>query len=267
MQWLARRPIATPVLITSVTEFERLFGNLTGLSYHPTTDTRPDTPNFLAHAVHAFFDNGGQRLYVSRSFSIRRSFLGKTLNDGVARAQVWSSGPHQVEFVARAPGSGLNGRISIVQKKTRANAADLMAAPEGSLLHANNVFYEKRAQAWVGGVGGDANLAYSDLTNAELVTLQVDIVDADGATLSYEQLEFSAAHPRWIGHVLAMQPAPLPSALNQPYALHISGNIDGLLLRQVLFGVSSENHYTLSGGNDGAEPRPNAYTLALLALE
>jgi len=52
----------TPEILTSFPDFERIYGgidNLWGLS---------DRINYLAHAVNAFFDNGGSRLYVSRAF-------------------------------------------------------------------------------------------------------------------------------------------------------------------------------------------------------
>src|SRR5207244_11198648 len=47
----------TPELITSFGDFERIYGGLENLG------TRP---NYVAHAVRAYFDNGGSRLYVSR---------------------------------------------------------------------------------------------------------------------------------------------------------------------------------------------------------
>src|SRR5206468_371222 len=51
-----------PRLITSFTEFERVYGGLTRLLID-------DRLPYLAHAARAFFDNGGKRLYVSRVFA------------------------------------------------------------------------------------------------------------------------------------------------------------------------------------------------------
>src|SRR5690606_24632344 len=49
----------TPELLTSFADFERIYGGLEDLS---------TGPNYLAHAVRAYFDNGGSRLFVSRVF-------------------------------------------------------------------------------------------------------------------------------------------------------------------------------------------------------
>jgi Bacteriophage tail sheath protein len=63
---LAQPPVVmvpTPALVTSFTEFERAFGGLDAVG------ELEDSTNYLAHAARAFFNNGGQRLYVSRVFS------------------------------------------------------------------------------------------------------------------------------------------------------------------------------------------------------
>jgi phage tail sheath protein FI len=50
-----------PKLVTSYTEFERMYGGL-------ATATGSADPLYLAHSARAFFDNGGRRLYVQRVF-------------------------------------------------------------------------------------------------------------------------------------------------------------------------------------------------------
>jgi uncharacterized protein len=52
-----------PELLTSYSDFERVYGGLDPLVFSDTT-----VPNDLAHAVRGFFENGGQRLHVSRTF-------------------------------------------------------------------------------------------------------------------------------------------------------------------------------------------------------
>jgi hypothetical protein len=55
-----------PQLITSLGEFERTFGSGAQLDYN---GARFD--NFLWHAVRAFFENGGKRVYVQRVYRRR----------------------------------------------------------------------------------------------------------------------------------------------------------------------------------------------------
>lgn len=56
----------TPRLITSFTEFERVYGGLESLRIPTRADERIC---FVAHAARAFFENGGKRLYISRVIS------------------------------------------------------------------------------------------------------------------------------------------------------------------------------------------------------
>src|SRR5262245_57040860 len=64
-----RGPSTTePRLITSFTEFERVYGGLEALAVD-RGDGQTTSESFLAHAARAFFGNGGRRLYVSRVFA------------------------------------------------------------------------------------------------------------------------------------------------------------------------------------------------------
>lgn len=52
-----------PALLTSFADFERIYGGLDTLDFNGN-----DSQNFLAHAVRAFFEEGGRRLYCSRVY-------------------------------------------------------------------------------------------------------------------------------------------------------------------------------------------------------
>jgi uncharacterized protein len=69
-----------PELITSFNQFERIYGGLDPLAFAAADNfsTTTDMANYMAHAVRAFFDNGGRRLYVARVF---RSYL--NVNDAL----------------------------------------------------------------------------------------------------------------------------------------------------------------------------------------
>ncbi len=57
-----------PDLITSVAEFERVYGDARLLAFRNLAEP---VPNFMHSAVRAFFDNGGKRLYVVRVYRPR----------------------------------------------------------------------------------------------------------------------------------------------------------------------------------------------------
>ena len=52
-----------PPLLTSFAEFERIYGGLDQLEY----DGEAPSHNYVAHAVRAYFEEGGKRLYVART--------------------------------------------------------------------------------------------------------------------------------------------------------------------------------------------------------
>src|SRR3954470_4758941 len=55
-----RGPVGeVPTLLTSFADFQRIYGGL---------DDLLDAPNYVAHAVRGYFNEGGARLYVSRAF-------------------------------------------------------------------------------------------------------------------------------------------------------------------------------------------------------
>ncbi len=118
----------TPELITSVGDFERLYGGVENLNF----DTNPSFTNYLAHAVRAFFNNGGRRLYVARTFVPRVDGTGTVTSDGIASVNVITGG--RARFVARQPGSGGNGEVRVYEKTTRATAITLASAAAGSML-------------------------------------------------------------------------------------------------------------------------------------
>lgn len=59
-------PYGVPELLTSYANFETIYGGLDPLQFE---DAGEETVNYMAQAVRAFFQNGGQQLYVVRTFS------------------------------------------------------------------------------------------------------------------------------------------------------------------------------------------------------
>jgi phage tail sheath protein FI len=118
----------TPELLTSVGDFERLYGGVENLIF----DTNPRFTNYLAHAVRAFFNNGGRRLYVARTFVPRVDGAGTVTSTGIAAVDVIAGA--RARFVARQPGSGGNGEVRVYEKTNRATTVTLNSAAAGSLL-------------------------------------------------------------------------------------------------------------------------------------
>src|SRR6476660_9127406 len=60
-------PVAQPPqLVTSLIEFERMYGDRQQLVYD---DVGTPMHNYMWHAVRAFFEEGGKRLYIKRVFN------------------------------------------------------------------------------------------------------------------------------------------------------------------------------------------------------
>lgn len=117
----------TPEILTSFPDFERIYGgvdNLSGLT---------DPINYLAHAVGAYFNNGGSRLYVSRAFLPRGGG-----DVGVASSADLTAGgadtTRQTFFHARFPGDFGNGLITVTEQDSPATVRSMDKAPEGTLL-------------------------------------------------------------------------------------------------------------------------------------
>ena len=54
-----------PELLTSFLDYQRVYGDWTGLEFKDTGDN----PNYMALGVKGFFDEGGTSLYVCRTFN------------------------------------------------------------------------------------------------------------------------------------------------------------------------------------------------------
>ena len=106
-------------LLTSFGDFERIYGGLEDLSFGT---------NYLAHAVRAYFNEGGSRLYVARVYQ-------EGADDGIAQSIVISDADaaRRARFLARFPGSGGAGRLALTEATSPATRRTMDLAPEGSL--------------------------------------------------------------------------------------------------------------------------------------
>jgi phage tail sheath protein FI len=113
-----------PELLTSFGDFERIYGGISDLAL---SGASPDT-NYLAHAVRAFYNEGGSRLYVSRAVGAGAATAsGQVTPDG-------NTADEAVHFVSRFPGSIGNGQVVVREQLAPVAATAMSNAPAGTLL-------------------------------------------------------------------------------------------------------------------------------------
>ena len=253
-----------PELLTSFGDFERIYGGIADFDFTPAT-------NYLAHAVRAFFNEGGSRLYVSRVVGGGAGIAaGNVTADGTPAAQA-------VAFQARFPGAVGNGRIIVREVLAPVALTAMTNAPAGSLL----VTGSGGATAWHLKVGATWHPAASPGDAAEdeaalaadtprLATLLVIAIDGDGEDLSYEGLGFDRSHTAWVGHVMSAAPGRRADHLQNLFAISIGASVSALDLRNALFASAAANaageleaSFSLEDGSDGAAPAAADYALAL----
>jgi phage tail sheath protein FI len=98
-----------PELLTSFSDFERIYGGIDQLEFED--ETLP-LDNHLAHAARGFFEEGGRRLYVARAFA----FPVETDPDTYGRSRWPAAGgsPQAFELVARFPGRAGDFTVTMV---------------------------------------------------------------------------------------------------------------------------------------------------------
>ena len=256
-----------PELLTSFGDFERIYGGITDLAL---TGTSPHT-NYLAHAVRAFFNEGGSRLYVARAVGAGATTAsGQVTPDGTAAAEA-------VHFVSRFPGSLGNGQVVVREQLAPVAATAMANAPAGTLLVTGSggttAYHLKVGNDWH--PAADPSAAAEDATTLaadtpRIVTLLVVAIDQDGDNLSFEGLGYDRSHPLWVGHVMSATPARRADHLQNMFAVTVGANASALELRNALFTAATTNAagelertIALTGGLDGAEPAAANYSLAL----
>ena len=266
-----RGPVGgVPELVTSLSDFERIYGSLENLGLADVTDVSRQL-NFVAHAARGYFDNGGSRLYVMR-----------TVNTGVLAAGTVRGGgadPENAFIRARFAGAAYNARVLFRTASRPATVRTLGTAPAGSMLGitvgGTETLYVGSGASWTSaadvalslaglapeGVPGGAGAA------ANLLTLALDVIDADGYAQSWDELGLNAAHPRALGTVLAQTPASRASALANPVWADIGAGVSGFelltairALPAVLGDPDGRRLLTLASGTDGNAPVTGAET-------
>lgn len=273
-----------PDILTSFSDFERVYGGLANLQLGSSSMT-----NYLAYAVQAYFANGGSRLYVSR-----------VLPSGATKSESSDLviGIGTVTFKARFSGEMGNGQVTLSERATLISVKTLHFAPLGSILRVNSATQKyflkqadnKRLDDWKDAITPTpGSLVESDLAalsppippvppapippaplppTLDLITLMVVLRDREGNEVVYNELGYSPTHPRWMGTVLAENPNRRVESMTNPLAVTVS-ELSPLALRESLATAiqAATQPFAIVGGTNGDLPGLEDYKGALRNLE
>ncbi len=259
-----------PRLVTSFTEFERIYGGLEDLG------TAGGRVNYTAHSARAFFLNGGKRLYVSRVFApddgTGVASLAVPLGGGRtatwrarwpgAYGNVWVGTrvrrSKNVAFVSPPPPAGL-GKVQVNRAKQGAvveihAAADPVPKdtdpPVAGKLAGVNVLPSGEQQLLQAG-GAPITPAATDVVY--LLELEVTVLVDPERSDFYGGLGADEDQTRYVGRILQ---ADNPADENAVVWLdHQPGAFPDSAL-ELLTGLTGTPDHQLTGGTDGVLPVP-----------
>jgi len=240
-----------PELVTSFADFERIYGGLNDIAY-----ATPQT-NYIAHAVMAYFNEGGARLYVARV----AGSSGKAGGTDLVTAKT-------SKFIARFPGDSGNGSVDFAIQASATSIKGSGAVINGSIIRVKSgtpAFYVKHDGGWL---GSDLTTAHTftstdESTGMELLTLKVITTDNDKTSTEYDGLGFDTQHKRFIGAILNPTPLTRAGEISQQFAFDIGSTVTAFELVNAFLGTSPA---ALTGGTDVA-PALSDYQAALAVIE
>lgn len=245
-----------PRLITSFTEFERVYGSLNEMDTGRTA--------YLAHAARAYFENGGKRLYVSRVF-VPRSGDGAL---GVA-SKIITDGSLNATWTARWPGAMGNVLVQTQPMRTRVTvtaSGRVQRVKDGAVIEVLAPGTDPPApnapittgDLRIVRIDADGNQTISPggapaANNiVHLVELTVTVQSGNDRVDQYNELGADPAQTRYIRTVLDKDdPADENALVYLDWKDDVSG-ADAIALMGLLTSATAAGR--LTGGNDGELP-------------
>lgn len=221
----------------------------------------------VALSAKAYFDNGGELLYVSR-----------VLGTDAARAAAQITGLDDGRFEYRLPGGVGNGVVVLTRVSKPATWRSLQYVPCGTVVQTEkDTLYEKRDGGWYAESGAALSAGAADVAEKALevpawfVTLSVTARDGAGREQHHDDLALSPRHPRWIGAVMASCPAT--STDIDGFAVRLGPGVGAFEIDRALLASPSRDdrgrpvqRLEATGGSDGTVTA-EAYAIALDVLD
>jgi phage tail sheath protein FI len=158
--------------------------------------------------------------------------------------------------------TGIAGTVLTVTRDTHLAAAHVTGVP----VFAPNAFFANSA--------GGSGLPATALAGVHVLTMQVTANSAAGTPVVFDGLGFDPAHSNYLGTVLAAKPPRHIDALENQIQFIVGHDLltPVALLENMFPGWAGPNSnsvitYTLTGGDDGAEPGATDYDAALALFQ
>lgn len=266
-----------PRLITSFTEFEQVYGGLESLAHGPSDAATVERLNYTAHAVRAFFLNGGKRVYVSRVFTPR-----SPADTGIG-ARVVTVGTTTATFRARWPGTFGNvwvktevvrskniayqlehpilGNVTQVRRAKPGAVVEIVAATPTPPVANEPLVAGNLAEVAIDpttGVQvflrGGTSIAPNATDLIQLVELRVTVRVNPELSQQYDELAASPLQTRYIGKILQRDD---PDDETCVVWLDWDPTLAGVdAAAQLMIALQADRERRLEGGNDGLVVTP-----------
>jgi phage tail sheath protein FI len=276
-----------PRLVTSFTEFERIYGGLQRLVLQGGEEREA----YLAHAARAFFANGGKRLYVSRVFAPIAGDWGVA-----SRAVAVTGTPLTATWRARWPGRDGEVHVEVRAVRTKNVLVDFgtlypasdprhawglqaMSAKAGAVVEIvpagtpledvprNNdpldvntlavVTTDAEGKQTFRRAGADAPVNAADVV--QLVELQVIVTSSPERVDVYGELGCDRAQKRNITRILQRDDPEDENAMVWLDFTQPTGAAGEFVPAQLAAALRANPSPRLSGGHDGAVPGPDDF--------